>query len=378
MIRVAHIITTLSTGGAETMLHKLLCSMDGHQFAAEVYSLSDVGSTGAKIAATLGIPVFSLKQEGGRQGIAAAARLITRLRRYRPSVIQTWMYHANLLGGLAGRAIGKPVIWNIRRGGLGHLKRRTRLISQACSALSLIVPQRIVCCSADSMAEHAAAGYARTRMSVIPNGFDLSSFRPDPGLRESLRNALGIGPNTPLFGLVARFDPAKDHETFLRSAALIHHRRPDARFLLCGKNVDSGNANLMTWLEQLNLRGCCTLLGLRDDIPGILASLDVLVSSSVCEGFPNVLGEAMACSVPCVATDVGDSALVLGETGRVVSPRNAEALAARCVELIDIGPAARAEIGAAARLRIRQRFSMPAIASQYQDLYREVAGTCAA
>jgi glycosyltransferase involved in cell wall biosynthesis len=215
-------------------------------------------------------------------------------------------------------------------------------------------------------------------MTVIPNGFDLTLFRPDPVLRQSLRRELGIAPDAPLFGLVARFEAAKDHLTFLRSAALIHERCPAARFLLCGKDVDSRNARLVEWMDALQLRDCCRMLGLRDDVPRILAGLDVLVSSSACEGFPNVLGEAMACGVPCVVTDVGASGLVVGATGRLVPSGNPQALAAGCLELIEMCVHGRGELGAAARLRIETHFSMAAVAAQYQDLYGKVFEACAA
>lgn len=360
------------------MLYKLLSAMDRDQFPAEVFSLADIGETGTRIVRDLRIPVFSLKSESSGTTVSAAGRLLAHLRHGRPHIVQTWMYHANLMGGIAGRALGKPVIWNIRRGSLVHLKRRTLWVSHACSAVSSALPARIVCCSSDSLEQHAAAGYARARMTVIPNGFDLLHFRPDPALRRSLRDELGIGPETPLVGLVARFDPAKDHATFLRSAALIHARYPDARFLLCGKDVNSGNMRLTEWIHALELGDCCLLSGLRDDVPRILAGLDVLVSSSACEGFPNVLGEAMACGVPCVATDVGDSGLVIGTTGRLVPPGDPEALATACLELIEMSPHRRAELGRAARLRIETHFGMRAVAAQYQKLYKEVFEACAA
>jgi len=360
------------------MLYNLLSSMDRQQFGAEVFSLADVGSTGARIVADLDIPVFSLRPTSSGTRASSALRLLAHLRRSRPHIVQTWMYHANLLGGIASRALGRPVIWNIRHGSLAHLKRRTLFISRLCSLMSSTVPARIICCSSDSLERHVAAGYVRARMTVIPNGFDPSRFQPSATLRQSFRHEVGVSTDTPLVGLIARFDPAKDHETFLRAAARVHAQCPDARFLLCGKDVDTGNRRLMNWIDQVALRDCCLLLGLRDDVPRILAGLDVLVSSSTCEGFPNVLGEAMACGLPCVATDVGDSGFVVGAAGRLVPPGNPEALAAGCLDVIEVGPQGRSELGAAARLRIETHFSLAAIAAQYQDLYAKVFEACAA
>ena len=352
--------------------------MDRHRFRAEVFSLDDIGSTGARIVAELKIPVFSLRSTSGGARAAGAMRLLAHLRGTRPHIVQTWMYHANLVGGIAGRALGRPVIWNIRRGSLAHLKRRTLLISHLCSLMSSEIPARIICCSSDSLERHVAAGYVRARMTVIPNGFDNFRFQPNATLRKSFRQEMGVSPEVPLVGLIARFDPAKDHETFLRAAAVVHTQCPSVRFLLCGKDVDSRNRRLMNWIDAMALRDCCLLLGVRDDVPRILAGLDVLVSSSICEGFPNVLGEAMAVGVPCVATDVGDSALVVGDTGRLVPPHNSDALAAACLELMKIGPQGRSNLGAAARLRIQTHFSLVDVTAQYENLYAKVLEACAA
>ena len=371
MIRVAHVITTLSTGGAETMLYKLLCAMDRERFSAEVFAFGG-GAIGQRIARELDIPVVTFGREAESVKPSAAARVLAQLLGRRRQLIQTWMYHANLLGGIAGRALGAPVIWNIRRGSLEHLRRRTRWVARTCSFLSRAVPARIVCCSSASLEEHAIAGYDRARMEVIPNGFDLARYQPDASAREALRQGLGIGAQTPVVGLVARYDPCKDHATFLKAAALVHSRHRRVRFLLCGQGVDGLNTELVAVLQALGLEAHCSLLGRFDNIPRHMSALDLLMSSSACVGFPNVLGEAMACGVPCVATDVGDSRSIVGTTGRLCPPGDSQALATACLELLDMPAERRAELGAAARLHIERNYSLRSVAARYEHLYTSV------
>ena len=216
----------------------------------------------------------------------------------------------------------------------------TRLIGWSSAGLSPWLPQRIVFVSQAARTLHAAAGFADQRAIVIPNGFDPTVFRPDADARRSVRHELQLADECPLVGLFGRFHPDKDHENFVRAAARIRAQLPETRFLLCGTNVDDGNAELVDRLEQADLRDVCRLLGPRDDMPRLTASLDVQLSSSATEAMPRVVGEAMACGVPCVVTDVGDSALLVGRTGRVVPPGDDQALAESCLELLRM-PAAR-------------------------------------
>jgi glycosyltransferase involved in cell wall biosynthesis len=176
--------------------------------------------------------------------------------------------------------------------------------------------------------QHEAIGYRADRRSVIPNGFDCERFQPDTGARASVRAELGLDEETPLIGLIARYHPMKDHANFLAAARLVLKQEPTAHFLLAGPCVEVSTKELSTLVSTLGLQGRIHLLGERSDIPRLTAALDIACSSSAWgEGFPNVIGEAMACGVPCVVTDVGDSAWIVGETGFVVSPKSPQELA---------------------------------------------------
>jgi glycosyltransferase involved in cell wall biosynthesis len=234
-------------------------------------------------------------------------------------------------------------------------------------------PAAILYNSHISAKQHETLGYHSDKRRIIPNGFDCEVFRPDPDARTRVRNDLGINDNVLVVGLIARYHPMKDHRNFLAAASIFHGFAPDARFVLAGAGVDPRNKNLTTQLEDLGLARHTYLLGERADVAALNASMDIATLSSAWgEGFPNVIGEAMACGVPCVVTDVGDSSFVVGDTGRVVSPRNPEALAHAWRELVEIGWTARHQLGMKARRRIQANFSLDVVVRQYELLYTEL------
>jgi glycosyltransferase involved in cell wall biosynthesis len=375
VIKVSHLITGLSTGGAEMMLYKLLSRKNSTFFEHQVISMTDQGPVGEKIQA-LGVSVKSLGMLRGIPNPLKLRQLVVQLQETRPQILQTWMYHADLMGGIAAKLAGNiPVLWGIRHGNLvpDKTKLSTFWTAKVCAYLSDQLPTRIICCSIASEQIHREIGYTANKMVVIPNGFDLSVFQPEPTARQSVRQELGIPAETLLIGLVGRFDPQKDHRNFVKAASQLQPCLPDVHFLLCGDKISWKNRKLVEWIELAGMRDRFHLLGLREDIAYLTAALDIATSASAFgEGFPNVIGEAMACGVPCVVTDVGDSAWIVGDTGRVVPPQNALALANAWQELIKLGGEGRTAMGQAARLRIMRRFSLDAIVAQYELLYNSV------
>lgn len=379
LLSIVHVITGLNTGGAETMLYKLLSHMDRMAFESKVVSLTDIGSIGKKIQA-LGIQVMALGMRRGVPNPSAIVQLVRWLHRDSPDLVQTWMYHADLIGGIATKLTGGiPVVWNIRHTSLDLHGNKVSTIwtAKACALLSRFIPTRIVCCSEVSRKVHRELGYASDKIVVIPNGFDLEAFMPNPVSRQSVRQELSIPDEALLIGLVGRFDPQKDHRNFIQAAALLCDQRPDVYFLLCGEDVTWKNPELVGWIETAGIRDRCHLLGRREDIPRLFASLDINTSSSYSEGFPNVIGESMTCGIPCVVTDAGDSAGIVGDTGFVVSPKDAQALADAWHKMIVIGLEGRRRLGLAARQRVEEYFSLTNIVVKYQALYEEIVATCA-
>jgi glycosyltransferase involved in cell wall biosynthesis len=376
MITVAHVITGLGRGGAETMLLKLLQQTDRSQFSMRVFSLLAPPGPLAERIEALGIPVEALGM--GRQ-IPSPGRLwhlARRLRATRPDMVQTWMYHGDLVGGIAAKlaSVRLPVLWNIRQSTFdaGHSRRRTMRIARVCAMLSSRLPQRIICCSDVARRVHVDLGYDDSKIQVIPNGFDSTAFRPDAEARAAIRAELGVPADSPLVGMVARFDAQKDHQTFIAAAGRVHARMPNVRFVLCGTGVDRNNAELVDWIARAGLSGVSHLLGERADIARVTAALDLAtLSSAFGEGFPNVLGEAMACEVACVATDVGESGYVVGDTGRVVPPRDPAALANAWTELL-VDDAARRALGRLARQRVVDNFAIARVTRTYESAYQAI------
>lgn len=371
VIRVLHLITGLRLGGAEMMLYKLVSQSSGTRVRHVVVSMLDMGKIGAPIASS-GVPVYTLDITSGTRLLGGVRQLHEIIRRERPHVLQTWMYHANLLGGIAGKLAGNAtIVWGIRQEALDPrvTKRSIRWISRVSAALSAWLPATIVCCSEASLRSHASAGYAREKMIVIPNGFDLSAFKEDPEARSHVREELGLDAGAPLIGLVARFHPQKDHANFVKAAALLHKQISQVHFLLCGDGVTWENRELAEWIDDAGVRSNFHLLGRRNDIPRLDAALDIASLSSRMEGFPNVVGEAMACGVPCVVTDVGDAAEIVGDAGSVVPAGDPAALAGAWQRLLAAGPEVRRQLGLAARKRVEEQFSLPRVIATYEALY---------
>lgn len=376
-MKIAFIITGLSTGGAEMMLHKLLQSIDRSEFEPTVISLIDKGEIGPRIE-ELGIPVYVLGMRRGLPNPLIVLYLARLLRRLKPDVVHTWMYHADLLGGLAARLAGcSRVIWCLRNSNLSKEQSTssTLKVVSLCAWLSRWLPVQIVSCSQRAKNVHAAVGYADEKIHVIPNGFDLGHFAPDATARASLCAELSLPPDAPLVGMVARFDAQKNHLGFVRAAAQLLQQSPQVHFVLAGTGVDSGNAALRAAISaHPGLQTRMHLLGRRDDVPRLMAALDVLaLSSSHGEAFPNVLGEAMACGVPCVVTDVGDSAEIVGNTGRVVAVGDMAALAQQLLAVLHLPAADRATLGRQARARVQAEYEIGHVAGLYQAFYERVA-----
>jgi glycosyltransferase involved in cell wall biosynthesis len=373
-LRIAHIITDLQQGGAETMLLRLLERMDRSQFEAEVISLRQIHPVGDRIEA-IDIPVRAL-QANRFPTPAGMVKLISWLRQGRFDVVQTWMTHADLLGGIAARIAGIPVAWGIHA---GHLDARTHgraalVTAQVNARLSRTIPSMIICCSETSRREHIKLGYAGDKMAVIPNGFDVSSFHPNPAARLSVREELSLPPETILVGHVGRFHPQKDHSTLVEAARHLVARDLDIQFVLVGQGLSPDNATLAGCVGKAGVTRRFHLLGPRRDVSRLTASFDVAcLSSCYGEAFPLVIGEAMACGVPCAATDCGDSAALIGDTGVVVPIRNPVALAQAIERLATLTPTARRELGTAARARIVEKFELSTITSRYEQLYRKLA-----
>lgn len=369
-LRVLHIITSLDVGGAEVMLAKLLSAMNREQFSSSVVCLLPTGPVGKKIQEQ-GISVQSLNLSRGKINLLGLTRLAGIVRSFAPHVVMSWLYHADLLATACRPLYFKaPFIWNVRCSDLDFSAYRplTGRVVKTLARLSF-VPDAVVVNSRAGQKAHENLGYRPKLWEFIPNGFDQNAFTPDATLRSKTRSELGLLPKHLVAGMAARFDPSKGHAVFLKAAARVLKQIPDARFLLCGKDVTPQNETLAGLIRQLSLEGACLLAGPRSDMAGIYNAFDVLVSASLTEGFSNSIGEGMACGLPCVVTDAGDSAFIVGPKQRVVPPGNVDALADALIEVLGMGQNARLAMGADARQRVLEHFALPAVAARYEEFF---------
>jgi len=373
-MKVLHIITSLDAGGAEGVLTRLCVadkSNDHH-----VVSLMDEGVYG-KVLLKAGVGVSCLRLPKGGVSAKGLFKLWRIIRDIRPNVIQTWMYHADFLGGLIGRLAGvRNIVWGIRNTELerGKSSRSAILVAKLCARLSSRIPARIAVCAEKAVIVHESLGYCREKMVVVPNGYDLSRFRPVPESGSGLRRDLGIPDTSFLIGMVARFDPFKDHETLFAALDLLAAEGLDFQCLLVGTGMTSENTELNEVLMKRSISQRVVLAGRRSDIPEVMSALDLHVLSSSSEAFPNVLAEAMACGTPCVSTDVGDAALIVGDTGWIVPPGSPEQLANALrsavleYRLVEDWQNRKRE----ARKRIEQRFSLEGMVANFNSLWSDI------
>jgi glycosyltransferase involved in cell wall biosynthesis len=368
-MKVCHVITGLEVGGAELALCGLLEAL--REPDNTVVALRGESALSARVADLA--PLSHLGMNPGRATPADVLRLRNILRRDRPDVIHAWMYHANLATSLAMTGLRTPVIWGIHHSlsDLASEKRKTRAVIRANAWLSRS-PTRIRYVSALAAKQHSRFGFSARRALVVPNGYDTDTLRPDPAARAQARRELGIDDGALVIGMIARVHPTKDHGNFLEAAARFLARHPDTVFVLVGEGASEDNPSLLATIEQLGLRAQVRLCGQRTDVPALNAAFDIATLSSRGEAFPNAVAEAMACGTPCVATDVGDAALIIGDTGVVVSPRDADALTEGWTRLAALSAAEREALGRRARARIVEHFARRAIAHRFVGLYREL------
>jgi glycosyltransferase involved in cell wall biosynthesis len=371
-MRIAHVITGLGIGGAETAMARLVLATRD-RVSHSVISLSGPGHWGRTLAGA-GIPVHDLGSQRLRWNPVRWTRLLRTLRQEAPQVTQTWMYHSDLLGGISARlATSSRVVWGVRNLMLprGASRASTRLVRRCCAWLSGAVPDRIVCNSQSTAEYHAALGYAGDKLIVIRNGIDTGQFRPDPESRARLRAEWKFDDHSFVIGMVARWDPMKDHATLIR--ALSHLKQADVPFrcVLAGPAMDAANRTLEALASGAGVADRLILAGQRDDVAAVMNAIDLHVLSSRSESFPNVVAEAMACGTRCVVTKTGDAPVIVGETGPVVATGDDGGLATairRCFEERNMPGLSRA-----CRARIESEFGADAMAARYMRLWSELA-----
>jgi len=374
-MKICHIITDLDVGGAESMLFSLVSNSNMHtDFNHYIVSLKGDGIYGKKLMET-GAPVYSLNMQRSVFGGFSVFKLLKVLKKIRPDILHTWLYHADVAGLVFGILFQKnmPIIWNLRCSDmdLTHYSYRTRLILWALVLLSHL-PDAVIANSQSGKNYHIQKGYKPGLWKIIPNGFNTEKYKPDHANRDRFRTALGIKNSDVVIGMIARYDPMKDHNNFLSAANKLVKKISTVHFILVGRGINESNRELMREIRRNNLGAYIHLIEETDKVEKIIPGFDISTLSSMSEGFPNIIGESMACGVPCVCTDTGDSGILIGDTGKVVQRKNAEALANAWMSLIELSKEKRTDLGLKARQRILNYYTIQRIVEQYEQFYASI------
>lgn len=372
-MKIIHLITGLGTGGAERSLHNLLAGGLATHHHCHVICLTKIGVFGSNIAA-MGVPVHSLEMMPGIPSLSAIFRLRRLVAYIKPNLLQGWMYHGNLAASVARViAIEKPaLVWNIRHSlyDISNEKPGTRAVIRAGKVTSR-QPDHILYNSHVSRAQHETFGYHAAHGAVIANGFDTTFWKPNVAARNLMRTALGLVPSDKLVGFVGRYHPVKDIPNFLQAVAGLMAADPHIHCAIIGQDAGPENPALRQYFKALP-EARCHVFGRRDDIAQLMPGFDLLCLSSISEAFPNVVGEAMACGVPCVTTDVGDCRHIVGDTGRIVATSDPITLYRALGEMLDLDDGNRLSFGRKARIRIESHFSLAATVDKYTNLYESI------
>ncbi len=390
-MHIVHIIPSLHVGGAELALLRLIGPASADQGLTEqaqaagqgeqrirhsVISMTPFGALGRDFAAA-GVAVVWL--DFSNRPLRSFIAMCRWLRRHRPDVVNTWMYYADVAGGLAARLCGvNAVVWGVRTTSIGGVRPhlRLRLLCRLGALLSHRVPRAIVYVAEAARASHLAFGYRADQMHVIANGFDVDALLPAKFDLAASRALHAFEDHHIVVGHVGRYCNEKDHIGFLKAARLALDREPELRFVMAGRGVSSSNIVLMSAIDQLALNDHVRLLGERSDVAPVLRSFDIFCLSSTFEGFPNVLGEAMAMALPCITTDAGDAGVLAGKAGdgvSVVPVSDPQALADAMLALARLTAAQRAQLGALARERVANHYTVKVMRQRFEAVYRSVA-----
>jgi len=370
-VRVLHITAGLGNGGAEGALYRLVIA-DQHADTHVVVSFMDEGKYGPMLKAR-GIQVVTLEWPRGRVSVSGLMRLWHLLRTGNWDVVQTWMYHADLIGGVLARLAGiRRVFWGIRNSTLqrGKSKYSTIVINRINALLSHVVPAAVICCAEAAREVHVRQGYDSTRMVVVPNGFYPCQQASSHVDARRLREDWGVRDCDFVVGMIARYDPQKNHEGLLDSLAEVRRQGVSVRAVLAGLQIDEDNSELCSGIAKRDLTDRVLLLGQQSNVPLIMQALDLhVLSSTYGEAFPNVIAEAMICGTPCATTDVGDASIIVGDTGWVVGIGDSRGLAAAIVEASKQAGDTTAWTARrqAARTRIEQHFSIQSMVRGFRD-----------
>ena len=377
-MRIVHIISGLNIGGAERSLVNLL----------QKYPLSDIGSVkiisltrGGVLRREIMKMGFDVSEVGLSKNPISFLRLLIIFQlmlKFKPHIVQTWMYHSDLIGGIIGRILRvRIIIWNVRGSGVSFKLNGllTYVVIRLCSFFSKYIPDAVITNSEAAIVSHSDVGYACKKFRLIYNGFDSNRFQKlDEKSITAYKKQYGVDKKTTIIGMVGRYDIYKNPFCFIRMLKSLRedYKRGDLIGIMAGEGFDEKNLEFMTFIEKMECRDYVQLIGQRSDPREVYNMFDVLVMPSTSEGFPNVVGEAMSCAVPVVATNVGDTKKLVDGIGIMVEKANPNHLAANVDLILRLSDEKLSLLKSLSRKRIKEDFSIKKMVNEYNSLYQEL------
>jgi len=371
-MRILHIISGLRRGGAESILYRL-CQHDKENRHV-IISLTDSQDDGM-IHNKNNVSVHKLNFSNRKINLFELFKLYKHIKKIKPDVVQTWMIHADMIGGIVARLAGvNNIFWSVHYTNLvkGKSKRLTILLTKINAFLSYFIPKKIIYCAEKSKEVQESLGFKKTKGVVIQNGYDVESFVQNTSLGLKFRNELDIHPEAFVIGHVGSYHPLKDQANLVEALSLLDQRGFNFYAAFAGDNLDNNNSYLVSLLKNKGLSNRVHLLGRRNDIISIMNGIDLFILSSESEAFPNVLNEAMACGTPCVSTDVGDASIILGDTGWIVPSKDSESLYSSVIKAAqekESNHRSWSQRSIACRQRIVQKFSLEKMVKKYKEVW---------
>ena len=373
MKHILFLLRSLNVGGAERQLLLLASGLQQRGYSVKL-AIFYAGSPLDEEARAMGIQIVDLKRQGRWDLVPFFFRLVRLIQSEKPDILHSYLQVPNIWSALVKLVLPRTnVVWGIRASDIEWKNYGWQWqVTDKAESLLARIPDWMICNSAAGLLHHAQKGYPKKKMSVVRNGIDTMRFFPDRSLGRGLRAKWGVREDQKLIGMVGRLDPVKDYPNFLQAAALLIQERPEARFVCVGGGPDSHRNEYCELARSLNLQSSLIWAGEQTEMLHVYNALDLLVLSSVSEGVSNVLGEAMACGVPCVATSVGDSAQLVGSVGELVPARDSQALKQGMLHLLDRIERDGTGLNAQVRQWMMEQFSVAKLVTNTMDELNKV------
>ena len=371
-MKIFHLINSLGAGGAERVLSNLCINDKNNTHVICTLLGEDEYSYQIK---NNSIRVYHLNILKNKLSFLNIFQLYLILKKENPEILQSWLYHSDLIGSIFGTICGiKKIIWNIRHTDISSLnmKNSTKILVRICAIISKFVPNKIIYCSKISLKEHEMIGYNKKKSHLIYNGVDINIFKPTRQNKD--KKALKSKKDIFKIGMVARFNHYKNHIGLIDVMKLLELNDIKFHCYLIGKNIDSKNKILVDYIHKLGISNKFSLLGYKDNMPDILNMLDLHILLTYSESFPNVIAEAMSCGVPCISSNEGEAKKIISKNGYILKGNNKKEVFDKIIQIINIkkNNSEWVKLKRNCKMHIEKNFSLQLMIDNYNRLWKSL------